>query len=374
LNRFLRYAVLTVVLALVVHLALGFGSRSFEAYCPFGGVESLWGLFTTGEFSCALGPLNLSFLVALLGLTLLCKKAFCGWVCPIGFLGDLAARASGWAWKHRPPVPPRLNRALKLLRYVVLAVSLFFTYRAGELVLRGYDPYFLIFSGFGHGSAGLLSVFVLAGILIGMAIIPMMFCRYLCPLGAVFDPFSRLGLLRISRDPAKCTGCGRCARACLHDIPVPTLRTVRHRDCTQCLECLNACPEKGALELRARGTLRLPPWALPVLASLALTAGYFLRIPLTRPTSVQTFAEGTGVTTAFVVDGLRCKGTAAFLTSRYEETPGILQIETFASERTAVFTYDPQRLNPSRIREIMEAPIPFEDGTTQQVFRCVSPR
>ena len=55
---------------LVVYLALGYGERSFEAYCPFGGVESLWGLFTAGEFSCSLGPLNLSMLLALLVLTL----------------------------------------------------------------------------------------------------------------------------------------------------------------------------------------------------------------------------------------------------------------------------------------------------------------
>ena len=47
---------LAVVLGLVIYLALGRGARSFEAYCPFGGVESLWSLFTTGEFSCALGP------------------------------------------------------------------------------------------------------------------------------------------------------------------------------------------------------------------------------------------------------------------------------------------------------------------------------
>lgn len=43
----------------------------------------------------------------------------------------------------------------------------------------------------------------------------------------------------------------RCSRACLHDIPVQKLQTVRHRDCTNCLECLDACPEREALQLRA---------------------------------------------------------------------------------------------------------------------------
>ena len=250
-TRYLRYAMLTIVLGLVLYLSLGFGSRSFEAYCPFGGVESLWGLFTTGEFSCALGPLNLSFLLALLVLALVCKKAFCGWACPIGLLGELAARLGGWAWKKRPRVPPRLNHTLKLLRYVVLAAALFFTYRTGELVLRGYDPFYLIFSGFGHGSVGIFSVVVLVGMIIGMWVVPMFFCRYLCPMGAVFDPFSRIALLRVTRDTSKCTGCGRCSGACLQDIPVQKLGNVRYRDCTNCLDCLDACREKDALQLRA---------------------------------------------------------------------------------------------------------------------------
>lgn len=249
-HRPLRYATAGAILALAIGSALGYGTRSFEAYCPFGGAESLWGLITEGEFSCALGPLNLSMLVALLGLTLLAKKSFCGWACPVGFLGELVGRLGRWAWPRRPAVPARANRRLKLLRYVVLVAVLALTYRTGELILRGYDPFYLIFSGFGHGNAGALSYAMLGILAAGAVIVPMSFCHYLCPLGAVFDPFSRFGLVRLHRDPAKCTSCGQCARACPHDIPVPTLKTVRHQDCTNCLECLDACPDKGTLELR----------------------------------------------------------------------------------------------------------------------------
>lgn len=250
-SRYIRIPMLLTVLGLVVYSALGYGARPFEAYCPFGGMESLWGLFTDGEFTCALAPLNLSLLVALLVLVLMCKKAFRGWACPIGLLGELAARLGGLVWKRRPRLPLKVNSWLKLLRYAVLGGALFFTYRSGELVLRGYDPYYLIFSGFGHGSAGLLSALVLAVIALGALVVPMLFCRYLCPLGAVFDPFSRLGLVRVRRDESKCTACERCGRACLHDIPVHKLETVRHRDCTNCLECVDACQEKGVLQLRA---------------------------------------------------------------------------------------------------------------------------
>jgi polyferredoxin len=250
-TRYIRYSVATVVLGLTTYLALGYGTRSFEAYCPFGGAESLWGLFRQGEFSCALGPLNLSLMLSLIGLVILTKKSFCGWACPIGFLGELSSRFSDLFWKKRPRPPRKINGFLKLLRYAVLVVALIYTYRLGELVLRGYDPFYLIFSGFGHGSAGTISLIVLAVLMVGALIVPMFFCRYLCPMGAVFDPFSRLGLVKIFRNELKCTSCCNCATACPHDIPVDTLQVVRFRDCTNCLECLDACPEKGTLELKA---------------------------------------------------------------------------------------------------------------------------
>jgi polyferredoxin len=251
-NRHIRYTLLTVVLGLVLYLALGYGDRSFEAYCPFGGAESLWGLFTEGEFTCALGPLNLSIMLALTGLALLSKKSFCGWACPIGFLGELGGRLGGRLWKRRPRVGQRTNGYLKLLRYVALILSLYFTYHAAELVLRGFDPFYLIFSGFGHGSLGITSVIVLAVLVIGALLVPMSFCRYLCPMGAVFDPFSRVGLLKISRDESRCTACGMCRQACPHDISVDEMKLVRHRDCTNCLECLDACPEEEVMTIRAR--------------------------------------------------------------------------------------------------------------------------
>jgi polyferredoxin len=161
-------------------------------------------------------------------------------------------RFGGIVWKKRPRVKAPANKWLKLTRYLVLIVALYFTYRTGELVLRGYDPFYLIFSGFGHGSAGVISIIVLALTAIGAFVVPMLFCRYLCPLGAVFDPFSRIGLIKITRDETTCTMCGDCSAACPHDIPVPELKIIRERDCTNCLECLDACPEKNTLEIQAK--------------------------------------------------------------------------------------------------------------------------
>lgn len=249
-TRTIRYALMFVILLLVLYLALGYGKRSFEAFCPFGGMESLWGLITQREFTCALGPLNLSMLIGILALALLAKKSFCGWACPIGFLSELASRLGGVFWRKRPTIPLKVDSVLKLVRYLALLLALSFTYRLSELILRGFDPYYLIFSGFGHGTLGWISVMTLGILAVGSLLVPMFFCRYLCPLGATLDPFSRLGLVKIVRDESFCTGCGDCSRACPQGLAPDEMIHIRHRDCTNCLECVDACPVKDALKLK----------------------------------------------------------------------------------------------------------------------------
>jgi len=249
-NRYIRYTLLIIVLLLLIRLSLGFGKTSFEAYCPFGGMESLWGLFKQGEFTCALSTINLTMLIAILVLTLLAKKAFCGWVCPIGLMGELLGKLGRKIFRKQRTVGDGMNTWLKLLRYTALVLSLYFTYSAGELILRGYDPFYAIFSGFGHGTLGVVSYIVLGLIVIGGIIISMFFCRYLCPLGAVLDPFSRIGLIKIVRDENLCTICGSCRTACPHDLPVNETIIMRQRDCTNCLECVDACPEGNVLNLK----------------------------------------------------------------------------------------------------------------------------
>jgi len=117
--------------------------------------------------------------------------------------------------------------------------------------------------------------------------------------------------------------------------------------------------------------MRIPKLILPLLVVAALFAGYFARLLFTQPTTSVSFAATGSKTAVFVVDGVRCKGTAGFFTKLYQNTPGIASIETYATEHKAVFIYDPAQISPDSLRAIMEAPIPLRDGTSRQVFRCL---
>ena len=118
--------------------------------------------------------------------------------------------------------------------------------------------------------------------------------------------------------------------------------------------------------------MNIPKYIIPVLVILTLFGGFYLRTAFTQPTTTATFGEGEGTKLECVVEGVKCKGTARFFTMLYEDVPGISGIETYASDRQVVFTYDTSVITPDSIRAIMEAPVLLNDGSSVQVFRCLS--
>jgi len=103
-----------------------------------------------------------------------------------------------------------------------------------------------------------------------------------------------------------------------------------------------------------------------------LFGGYFLRYAFTQPSTNVMYEEGSVAKSVFIVDGLKCKGTAAFFTALYDSIPGIQGIETFATEHKAIIGYNPEIIGIDSIKAVMEAEMMFEDGSSAQVFKCLS--
>jgi polyferredoxin len=172
-------------------------------------------------------------------------------VCPLGTLFE------GAAWlrrkvmdRERLRIPDRLDSHLGYLKYVVLALILILTYHFSEIVFRGYDPFYILFTGArGHETIPVASALILGSVLAAAFLFELSWCRYLCPLNAVMSPLSRAGLLKVRRNADACTACGACDRACLQRIPVSRVEKVVSVDCTNCLDCLTKCKVPGAMDL-----------------------------------------------------------------------------------------------------------------------------
>lgn len=216
--------------------------------CPIGSLQS------------ALSAKKPSFPFYVLGMLLLFGLAagrwICGWLCPFGWVQDLVYKIPFFK-KIRTF---RGDRYLRLLKYAVLAILVILLPLIDSLV-----PYFCKYlcpSGTLFGAvpltlsnAGLRAqigplfwwkIGVLTAILLLSLLISRPFCRYLCPLGAIYGLMNRIALLGLRSEPDKCVHCGKCEPVCPMGIDPKT--QFDSSECIRCGRCSRACPT-GALKI-----------------------------------------------------------------------------------------------------------------------------
>ena len=99
-----------------------------DALCPLGGLESIYSYLSSGTWLRRVAPSALVLFAAVVGITLLFGRVFCGWICPLGTIGEFSNLAAKKLGIRQRELPPALDRALKMLKYVVLAVILYSTF------------------------------------------------------------------------------------------------------------------------------------------------------------------------------------------------------------------------------------------------------
>lgn len=383
LRRASQIGIVVAAAATGWRFAQGLTLTSIEKYCPMGGLATSGSLATAQRFSCATGEFNFSLLLALLVLALIARKSFCSWLCPVGtvseLLGSLVGRLKGARRRVRSGTnlalvtPPRKTDGwLRLLRYPVLLAVLYATFVSGELLFRPFCPYYVMFSFHGH-DVEMWSYIVLAVFAVGIVVVPLVWCRYLCPLGGALWPFSRVAPLRIRRDPGTCTDCGKCDRACGQSLPVATSTDVTSGECTLCLECTQVCPAQGALSLAAPGSRRawprlLVPVALVVLVAAGIYGGKLYAIPSYAKefAKVETAVELREV--RLKVKGVRCVDTAILAATVFEGWDGVVSFTAYASRNDVVVVYDASKIDAAMIVKIVQGPV-YMPSVDEYVFK-----
>jgi polyferredoxin len=259
---------LFVLYVTIIHTLAGEGAGSVtaspEAYCPFGGLETLYRYITSdGSFVSHTHLSNLVIALAVLVTAILLRSAFCGWICPLGFIQDMFHSFSAWLQKRFLPVrkffrsPGKrgqkvwifLDKYLRFLKYGVLIWALTGAAIYGVMVFRDYDPWSALINIAEWTFTPGLVVLILT--LVGSLFVERPWCRYACPLGAVSGLLGKLSPVYIKREAVACTSCKICTKACPMGLQVHTATTITSVDCISCLDCVGECPRQGAMEIKA---------------------------------------------------------------------------------------------------------------------------
>ncbi len=228
--------------------------------CPLGALQNA--VTSSGNRA----PTYMLGILMLYGLIL--GRTICGFLCPVGLIQELL---------HKIPTPKlrksRFTRVLSYVKYGILAVFVILIplwYSFQNLPLPAFCKYICPVGTF-EGAIGLLSnpvnadKYSMLGILFTRKFVIMVliaavcvfvyraFCRFLCPLGAIYGLFAKVAVIGVKVAPTKCVNCGRCVSRCKMDI-----HHVGDHECIHCGECIETCPT-GAISFKAgKYTLRGP--------------------------------------------------------------------------------------------------------------------
>lgn len=196
---------------------------------------------------------NLGRLVLILGvflITLVWGRFFCGFICSFGAMQDLL-NFIGKLIPFKIKVPEKADKWLKLLKYAVLAfvaVGVWGFSVTGDTVWSPWTVFGIYSSLSGWSS---LKYFLTLGgallllIIIGSLFIERFFCRYLCPLGALFSLVALFRIYSLNRKPEKCGNCKLCTAKCSMGIPLYKYDEVRSGECINCMKCTSVCPNEN---------------------------------------------------------------------------------------------------------------------------------
>jgi polyferredoxin len=222
-----------------------------EGWLPIAGMMNTRYWLLTGEVP-GIHPAAMVLFTTFVGLSLFMRKAFCGWLCPVGTFSEYLWKLGRETFRRTWALPKWLDIPLRGLKYLLLSLFVWavVTMTAESIAAFLYSPYGIVadvkmLNFFRHLSTG--GAVVLTFLVVASVFVKNVWCRYLCPYGALMGLVSLLSPVRIFRKEESCIDCGKCAKACPALLPVDRLVQIRSAECLGCMECVAVCPAESTL-------------------------------------------------------------------------------------------------------------------------------
>ncbi len=231
-----------------------------DGFLPISSFISFYLFITTGEIHYA-HPAGLFIFMAIILVSLVFGKAFCSWLCPVGFIselvGDFGEKIYKKIFKRRVHLPRWIDYPMRSLKYLLLGFLFYAVfYLMSTLAIQAFldSPYNIVADikmYYFFADISQTALIIIASLFILSVFIRNFWCRFLCPYGALLGLISIISPNKIKRNPVSCIDCGLCAKVCTSYIKVDKVNTVISDECNTCLNCVDICPVADTLDLKS---------------------------------------------------------------------------------------------------------------------------
>lgn len=260
-----------------------------EAFLPISALVALKSWLVTGVFD-TIHPAGLVILLLAMVISLVFKRGFCSWICPIGTLSEGLAIVGRKVFGKNYVLPRWLDYPLRSLKYILLSFFIVFIliFMDGPSAYAFLQtPYNMVADvkmlGF-FRDLTVVGITVLAALFLLSVLIQNFWCRYLCPYGALLSLLGIFSPWKIRRDKKTCISCERCTAACPNQLKVSTAKSVWSPECSGCLNCVKSCPVKGTLEFSTSPSRGKTLTFNPQRAAIAIVMVWFMVIAVAKIT------------------------------------------------------------------------------------------
>lgn len=186
--------------------------------------------------------------------TIVFGRFFCGFACAFGSVGDLIHEVYLIICKKIKKKPlvinEKIRKKLPLFKYIILAAIVIACFCGMYSKTKGWSPwevFSMLLAGNTSLSGYIPAIIILVLIIVGMVVCERFFCRFLCPMGAVFSLLPILPFFSLGREREKCiNGCRACTNKCPADIELPELGAdIQSGECFMCQKCIGICPKSN---------------------------------------------------------------------------------------------------------------------------------
>ena len=237
-----------------------------EGFLPISAMMSFYYFILSGEVHQA-HPAGMFIFLSIISVSFFVGKAFCSWMCPIGYIsemvGDFSEKIQKKLFKRVLRLPRFIDYFFRSIKYLLLAFFVYVIFFAMDVnSLRAFlsSPYnkladvkmFYFFADISR-----FALIVIAVLFMLSVAVRNFWCRYLCPYGALLGITSLISPNKIKRNADSCIDCKLCTKACPSNIQVHKVKTVLSDECSSCLGCVDVCPAANTLDVKSFGIKKI---------------------------------------------------------------------------------------------------------------------